>query len=143
MRLTAEEGNARPLASGASQNWVSLALMVVVGAIALVSLYMGFQEYGNNEIETAFMYILIGVSGFAAIGFNFFRAKPVAKQAKGPKVVEVISTLECPQCNLKRVREHQVGDYIFKNDEPCTRCEGNMVITRINARKDPEKKKKN
>jgi predicted membrane channel-forming protein YqfA (hemolysin III family) len=58
-----EEGNARPLATGASQNWVSLALMMVVGAIALVSLYMGFQEYGNNEIETAFMYILIGVSG--------------------------------------------------------------------------------
>ena len=143
MRLMADEGNARPLASGASQNWVSLALMVVVGAIALVSLYMGFQEYGNNEIETAFMYILIGVSGFAAIGFNFFRAKPVVKQAKGPKVVEVITTLECPQCNLKRVREHQVDDYIFKNDEPCTRCEGNMVITRINARKEPDKKKKN
>ena len=129
------------LAGGARQNWISLGLMVVVGAIALASLYMGFREYGDNNIETAFMYILIGVSGFAAIGFNFFRAKPVAKQAKGPKVVEVITTMECPQCNLKRVREHQVGDFIFKKDEPCTRCEGNMVITRINARKDPKKKK--
>ena len=129
-----------PLAGGASQNWISLGLMVVVGAIALVSLYMGFREYGNNNIETAFMYILIGVSGFVAIGFSFFRAKPVAKTQDGPKEVEVVTTLECPQCNLKRVRAFQPGDYIFKKDEPCTRCEGNMTITRINARKDPKKK---
>lgn len=141
MIVNAEEGNARPLADGASKNLVSLGLMVIVGAIALISLYMGFQAYGNNEIESAFVYILVGVTGFAAIGFNFFRPKPVAKQKEGPKEVEVISTLECPQCNLKKVRAHQVGDYIFKNDEPCTRCEGNMVITRINARKDPKKKK--
>ena len=140
MRTNAAEGNARPLADGGNQNLVSLVLMVVVGAIALVSLYMGFQEYGENNMETAFMYILIGVSGFAAIGFNFFRSKPIAKQTSGPKSVEVITTLECPQCNLKRVRAHQVGDYIFKNDEPCTRCDGNMVITRINTRKDPKKK---
>ena len=50
------------LAGGARQNWISLGLMVVVGAIALASLYMGFREYGDNNIETAFMYILIGVS---------------------------------------------------------------------------------
>ena len=129
-----------PLAGGASQNWISLGLMVVVGAIALVSLYMGFKEYGDNNLETAFMYILIGVSGFVAIGFSFFRAKPVAQQQDSSKDVEVVTTLECPQCNLKRVRAFQPGDYIFKKDEPCTRCEGMMTITRINARKDPKKK---
>jgi hypothetical protein len=134
------DSDARPLTGRASQNWTSLGLMVVVGAIALVSLYMGFREYGDNNIETAFMYILIGVSGFVAIGFGFFRAKPVTKTKDGSKEVEVVSTLECPQCNLKRVRAFQVGDYIFKKDEPCTRCEGNMIITRINARKDPKKK---
>ena len=132
--------DAGPLAGGARQNWISLGLMVVVGAIALASLYMGFREYGDNNIETAFMYILIGVSGFIAIGFSFFRAKPVAETKTGPKEVEVVTTLECSQCNLKRVRSHQVGDYIFKMDEPCTRCEGHMTITRINARKDPKKK---
>ncbi|MCW4014419.1 MAG: hypothetical protein NWF07_15730 [Candidatus Bathyarchaeota archaeon] len=129
-----------PLA-GATQNWTTLALMVVVGAIALASLYMGFTNYGEGNIETAFMYILIGVSGFVALGFTFFRAKPVSKTQDGPKEAEVVTTLECPQCNLKRVRAFQPGDYIFKKDEPCTRCEGMMTITKINARKDPKKKK--
>ena len=129
-----------PLA-GATQNWTTLALMVVVGAIALASLYMGFTNYGEGNMETAFMYILIGVSGFVAIGFTFFKAKPAAKTQDGPKEVEVVTTLECPQCNLKRVRAFQPGDYIFKKDEPCTRCEGMMTVTRINARKDPKEKK--
>ena len=135
-----EGNNTGPLA-GASQNWISLALMVVVGAIALASLYMGFIEYGQDNLETAIMYIIIGSSGFVAIGYSFFRAKPVAKSKDGPKEVEVITTLECPQCNLKRVRAFQPGDYIFKTDEPCTRCEGSMTVTRINARKDPKDKK--
>jgi len=134
------DGDVGPLA-GATQNWTTLALMVVVGAIALASLYMGFTNYGDGNIETAFMYILIGVSGFVALGFTFFKAKPSAKTKDGTKEAEVVTTLECPQCNLKRVRAFQPGDYIFKKDEPCTRCEGMMTVTRINARKDPKDKK--
>jgi uncharacterized membrane protein YuzA (DUF378 family) len=133
------DSDVRPMA-GATQNWTTLALMVVVGAIALASLYMGFTEYGDGNLETAFMYILIGVSGFVAIGFTFFKSKPVTKTKDGQKEVEVVTTLECPQCNLKRVRAFQPGDYVFKKDEPCTRCEGMMTITRINARKEPKKK---
>jgi rubredoxin len=128
-----------PIAGGASQNWVTLAAMILVGALALVSLYMGFRAYGDNEIETAFMYLLVGASGFIAIGYSFFRAKPTAKESLEPKKSDVITTLECPQCNLKRVRSFQRGDYIFKRDEPCSRCEGQMVITAIHTRKEEKK----
>ena len=125
--------------TGASQNWVALAAMIIVGALALFSLYMGFQAYGNGEIETAFMYMIIGVSGFVAIGYSFFRVKTVEKDKLEPKKVDVITTLECPQCNLKQVRSFKRGDYLYKSDEPCTRCEGQMVITRIHTRKEEKK----
>ena len=128
-----------PRAGGAAQNWITLAAMIVVGALALVSLYMGFRAYGDQEIETAFMYLVIVASGFIAIGYSFFRAKPTAKESLEPKKVDVITTLECPQCNLKRVRSFQRGDYIFKRDEPCTRCDGQMVITAIHTRKEEKK----
>jgi hypothetical protein len=128
-----------PLAGGAAQNWVTLAAMIIVGALALVSLYMGFRAYGDSEMETAFMYLIIGISGFIAIGYSFFRAKPPAKDPLETKKSDVITTLECPQCNLKRVRGFQRGDYIFKRDEPCGRCDGQMVITAIHTRKDEKK----
>jgi len=138
MRRMSEK--AGPLAGGATQNWISLGLMVVVGAIAMLSLYLGFREYGRGNVELSLMYLLIGVSGFSAIGFSFFKAKPVATSKDPSKEVPVVTTLECPQCNLKKVRDFQVGDYIFKKGEPCERCEGEMVITRINARKEPKKR---
>jgi len=128
-----------PIAGGAAQNWITLAAMIVVGALALVSLYMGFRAYGDQEIETAFMYLVIGASGFIAIGYSFFRARPAAKDSLEPKKSDVITTLECPQCNLKRVRSFQRGDYIFKRDEPCSRCDGHMVITAIHTRKEEKK----
>jgi hypothetical protein len=113
--------------------------MIVVGALALVSLYWGFKAYGDEELETALMYLIIGASGFIAIGYSFFRARPTAKESLEPKKFDVITTLECPQCNLKRVRAFQRGDYIFKRDEPCTRCDGQMVITAIHTRKEEKK----
>jgi hypothetical protein len=128
-----------PIAGGATQNWVTLALMIVVGALALVSLYWGFKAYGDEELETALMYLIIGACGFIAIGYSFFRARPTAKESLEPKKFDVITTLECPQCNLKRVRAFQRGDYIFKRDEPCTRCDGQMVITAIHTRKEEKK----
>jgi len=132
-------GDTAPIAGGAAQNWVTLAAMIIVGALALVSLYMGFQAYGNEEIEIAFMYMIIGTCGFIAIGYAFFRPKPTSMDPLKPKKFDVISTLECPQCNLKRVRAFQRGDYIYKNDEPCTRCEGKMIITSIHTRKEEKK----
>jgi hypothetical protein len=112
--------------------------MLLVGILALFSLYSGFQAYSNGELENAIYYILMGVSGFAAIGYLFFKSK-IRRDRLIIQPVEVITTLECPQCNLKRVREFETGDYIFKDDHPCTRCEGNAVITRINRRKEKKK----
>lgn len=131
--------SATPAASMAS--WVAYAAILVVGLLSLLSLYMGFQNYGQNQ-EIALIYMFIGASGFAAIGYMLFRGRATgATQEKlDVKKVEVLTTLECPKCQLKRVREFKRGDYIFKSDEPCTRCDGTMIITRITRKKEEEKK---
>jgi hypothetical protein len=124
-------------------NWITLVAMVIVGALAIFSLYTGFQAYSSGEIQTALYYILMGVSGFAAIGYMLFRGRPSGEEKLNVKKVEVLTTIECPQCNLKRVREFQKGDYLFKNDLPCTRCEGIATITRIHQRKkEPTKRRR-
>jgi hypothetical protein len=126
-------------AAGANMNWVAVAAIILVGALAMFSIYKGFEAFGNENMEEAFMYLVIGASGFVAIGYSFFRARSVSKESLEMKKTDVITTLECPQCNLKRVRSFQRGDYLFKSDEPCTRCEGNMLITRIHTRKEEKK----
>lgn len=114
-----------------SLSGVTLIVVVVIGVFSLFSLYLGFQAYGSDSPEQANYYIIIGTAGFAAIGYMLFRTKTFSSTKLKVPQVKVTTTLECPQCGLKRVRGFERGDYVFKDDEPCTRCEGNMVITRI------------
>jgi hypothetical protein len=133
-------GNGSQAAAGMTASWVAYAAMMIVGILSLFSLYMGFQNYATNQ-DISIMYMVIGSAGFAAIGYLFFRGRAMVTQQKlDVKKVEVFTTLECPKCQLKRVRDFKRGDYVFKNDEPCTRCDGMMVITKIARKKEEEKK---
>lgn len=132
--------------AGAPQNpmmslsWVTLVVVVVIGIFSLLSLWMGFQAYGSKNPEQAIYYLIIGTAGFAAVGYMFFRTKAITTQKPEVPKVDVITILECPSCDLKRVRDFKRGDYVYKNDEPCTRCEGTMLITGIHRRAEEEKK---
>lgn len=141
--MAGDQGSTQP-AAGMQASWIAYAAILIVGFLSLFSLYMGFINYGENT-DIAIIFIFLGAAGFAAIGYMLFRGKPVATAKDDTltiKKVEVYTTLECPKCQQKRVRDFKRGDYVFKNDEPCTRCEGMMVITKIARKKEEEDKKK-
>ena len=123
-----------------SMSWTTLAIIVVIGIFSLFSLWMGFQALGSERPEQSTYYLLTGTVGFAAIGYMFFRTTAVTTRQPDIPKVDVVTILECPSCELKRVRDFKVGDYVNKDDEPCTRCEGSMVITGIHRRSEPEKR---
>ena len=123
-----------------SMSWVTLAVVVVIGIFSLLSLWLGFQAYGSEHPDQAIYYIVIGSAGLSAIGYMFFRTKAITDKIPDVPKVEVVTILECPSCDLKRVRDFQRGDYIYKDNEPCTRCEGTMVITGIHRRAEPKQK---
>jgi len=118
--------------------WGTLIAVVVVGAFSLLSLYLGFEAMASGRTEDANYYLLLGSTGFAAMGYMIFRSRVTTVRKPTVPRVEVVTTLECPGCGFKKVRAFRRGDYIFKEDEPCNHCEGKMVITRIHRR---EKKK--
>ncbi len=124
-----------------SMSWVMLAAIVVIGIFSLFSLWMGFRAFGSENPERSTYYIFIGTAGFASIGYMFFRTKAVMIRKPEVPKVQVVTTLECPSCDLKRVRDFQRGDYIYKDDEPCSRCEGTMVITGIHRRSEPKRRR--
>jgi hypothetical protein len=141
--MAGDQGSAQP-AAGMQASWIAYAAILIVGFLSLFSLYMGFINYGDNT-DIAIIFIFLGAAGFAAIGYMLFRGKPVATAKDDTltiKKVEVYTTLECPKCQQKRVRDFKRGDYVFKDDEPCTRCDGLMVITKIARKKEEEDKKK-
>jgi len=142
--MSGKQGNSTP-AANMTASWVAYIAILIVGFLSLFSLYMGFVNYADN-MDVAIIYIFIGAAGFAAIGYMLFRSKPPTGAPKQEpltiKKVEVYTTLECPKCQQKRVRDFKRGDYVFKDDEPCTRCDGMMMITKIARKKEDEKDKK-
>jgi hypothetical protein len=124
-----------------SLSWVNLAVVVVLGIFSLLFLWLGFQSFGGENPDQGNLYIVVGTAGLAAIGYMFFRTKAISSQKPPVEKAEVVTILECPSCDLKRVRDFQRGDYVYKSDESCTRCEGIMTITGIHRKAEPKKKR--
>ena len=142
--MAGEQGSSAAPAAGMQASWIAYAAILIVGFLSLFSLYMGFINYADSP-DIAIIFIFLGAAGFAAIGYMLFRGKPAGAQKQDPleiKKVEVYTTLECPKCQQKRVRDFKRGDYVFNDDEPCTRCDGMMMITKIARKKEDEKDKK-
>ena len=77
-----------------------------------------------------FNMILLGLLMAALLFFLFKMFMPPSK----PQEPEVVTVLECVKCKLKEIRMFKRGDYVFKEEGPCKRCGGPMVITKIFAR---------
>jgi hypothetical protein len=134
------EGNTR--IPSMSMSWVTLAIIAVIGIFSLLSIFMGLEMMNSSESGNFLYYMVIGLAGFAAIGYMLFSTKNAKPKKMDVPQVDIVTIMECPSCNLKRVRDFKRGDYVRKDDEGCTRCEGNMVIIGIHKRADPKKKVK-
>jgi len=116
-----------------------LIVLLLIGALSIVSLFLGFDAYLSDKQQKASLYLLLGTGGFALIGYMFFRSKSLMEKVDIIPRLEVVTTLECPNCGLKKIRSFKQGDYLFKEDEECTRCKGKMVVGKIYGREKPKK----
>ena len=131
----------RPIYSTVGMPRTLLIALLLIGALSIISLFLGFDAYLSdkpNSMTKASLYLLLGTGGFALIGYMFFRSKALMEKVEMIPQLEVVTTLECPNCGLKKIRPFQQGDYLFKEDEECTRCKGKMVVEKIYGREKPK-----
>ena len=117
-----------------------LLMLILIGFIlSLVALYVAVDTLLNQtEALDAYSWLAIGCGGLALSAYMLFqtRAKPMHNVLELPRV---ITTLECPKCDFKNIRDFQREDYIFKKEGSCQKCNETMTITAIYR----EEKKKN
>ena len=109
-----------------------LLVMILVGFIlSLSALYFAVESLINQtDIWTSYSFLAIGFFGLALSVYMILqtRGKPMHVALELPKV---ITTLECPKCDFKSIRDFQREDYIFKKTGPCQKCNETMKITAI------------
>ena len=108
-----------------------LVIILIAFILSLSALYIAVDSFINqSEALDAYSFLAIGFGGLAFSTYMLLqtRGKPMHAALELPRV---ITTLECPKCDFKNIRDFQREDYIFKETGPCQKCNEKMTITAI------------
>ena len=108
-----------------------IAIVFVLLALSIIALMWAFDLYGRNPNDLNYMtFMMIGLIGLALSTYMLLQTRKKVLQitlATQP----VTTTILCQKCGFKNLREFQRGDYIFKEAEPCPRCNEKTTIASI------------
>jgi len=116
-----------------------LLIIFLTLALSLTALILSTTFFGQgNEIIAGYL-LLIGFIGVALSTYVLFQTRRRMLRLR-IEIPPIVTTIECRKCGFKSVRGFQRGDYIFKEGEPCQKCNEKMLITAIYREvKDKEK----
>lgn len=107
-----------------------LLIIFVTLAVSLSALILAIQAYTyGNDVVAAYL-LLLGFVGVASSTYVLFQTRKRIMRLR-IETPPITTTIECRKCGFKSVREFQRGDFIFKEVEPCQKCNEKMLITAI------------
>ncbi len=105
-------------------------IVLIVLALSTAALIWSISAFiEGNEIVAGYLLVI----GFIAMGLSIYvlfqsRKRVASMKIEAPKVM---TTVECRKCGIKNVREFQRGDFVYKDLDPCQKCDDKMIITAI------------
>ena len=118
--------------SSSASTKISTYLMMIVLIVMALSIVALVSAVYLFESDFQFAVILLAM-GLIAMGMSVYvllqsRKRLTSMKIEAPKVM---TTIECKKCGFKNVREFQRGDFVFKDLDPCQKCNDKMIITAI------------
>ncbi len=110
-----------------------LAAIYITIVLSVVAIAVGaFTLYENNEadVQAGIVLIVIGFIAMALAGYIMFQSRKRVASLK-IETQPILTTIECRKCGIKKVREFQRGDYVYKELEKCEKCDDKEIITAI------------
>ncbi len=118
--------------SGANVRIPSIVLLIifVTLALSLIAVIAAISFFSAGLEVWAGYLLLIGAAGLVFSSYMLLQTRRRISSLK-IEVPPILTTIECKKCGFKNVREFQRGDYIFKEGDPCQKCNEKMLITAI------------
>jgi len=109
---------------------IYLVIILVTFVLSISALFYAADALRSNQNVSAGYFTLIGSIGLALSVYMLLQIqrKPSRVAFEMPRV---ITTILCQKCGFKNIRDFQRGDYIFKEAEPCPKCNEKMTIASI------------
>ncbi|MEM2917721.1 MAG: hypothetical protein QXN63_05140 [Candidatus Bathyarchaeia archaeon] len=111
---------------------VSFFFLVVIFlalALSLIALYLAVMMFEVSPLEAGY-FLIIGFVGLAFSVYMLYQTKRRILRISF-ELQPIHTVISCNKCDFKNIREFQRGDYIFKEVEPCPKCNEKMTITAI------------
>ena len=122
-------GTPPPSAASRISSFILLIIFITL-ALSLIALILAITSFSiGNEVVAGYL-LLAGFIGIAISGYVVLQTRRRIMRSKVEKP-PITTTIECKKCGFKSIREFQRGDYVFKELEPCQKCNDKMMITAI------------
>ena len=120
---------ASPNATNRISSFVLLIIFITL-ALSLTALILAITSFSiGNEVVAGYL-LLIGFIGVGLSGYVLLQTRRRIMRLK-IETPPINTIIECRKCGVKTMREFQRGDYVFKELEPCQKCNDKMMITAI------------
>jgi len=106
-----------------------LMIVFITLALSLTALVLAISAFPQSR-EAAVYLLIVGFLGAALSTYVLFQTRKRILRLR-IETPPIVTTIECRKCGLKSVREFQRGDFVFKEVEPCQKCNDKMLITAI------------
>ena len=121
--------------SGSRKRSFAPMIILYVIAFGMLSLstyyiYQALGAYSEGSVDRALFFAIIGFTG---IGVTMYMMSTLMRRLAKRVTPPVMSTTECLKCGFKSIRRFVVGDYVFKAEGDCQKCNVPMLITAIYA----------
>ena len=107
-----------------------LLIIFITLALSLTALIISVDFFSRGNDVVAGYLLLIGVLGAALSTYVLLQTRRRMLRLR-IEVPSITTTIECKKCDFRNVRKFQRGDYIFKEVDPCQKCNDKMLITAI------------
>jgi hypothetical protein len=113
------------------------AFSIIILAYSIWILQSALQGVIQGTSSNFIWELIIGLIGIGLAVSTLMRVRGKILISQSER--KIVTVVECPSCNIKKINKFQKGDYITKTVDKCSKCENNQVITAIYMEK-PEKK---
>ena len=108
-----------------------LVLILIFFVLSLFALFIAIESLIEQaDSWNSYSFLIIGFFGLVLSVYMLLQTRGKSMQAT-LELPRVRTTLECPKCDFKNVRDFQRGDYMFKESGSCQKCNEPMKITAI------------
>jgi heme/copper-type cytochrome/quinol oxidase subunit 4 len=123
------EMSKEPTNSATKMSSSALLYIFLAIALSLAALVLAVTIFPKDDVLASYILLL----GFVGIFASVYVLLQMRKRVRRLSIEShpITTTIECKKCGFKSIREFKRGDYIFKEEEPCQKCNEKMMITAI------------